>query len=674
MSYTTYYGTPSNSFAGISRPTTVPVASGSLAIYTSDTNMADYAASQVPFWDAATAYSTVGQQVLYDNQIWAVVAGSTGVTPGTDPTKWALLGTGGGGGVSEPAYQIVYGTGTGVDSSADFTFDSGTGRLVQVASVTSTNAARRLAVDFNNAMLDLAADVTDVSLTNYGSASMLKKWQTDSMVIRAQIRWDGAASFGVNSSFAWGNGDGSILALGTPTTEPTTSPVTGNMALWFKSSTNRIRTISGTGNTVSDVAYTSDLSSYLPLAGGTMTGHISLYGTASGTQAISYAQVSAMVKGAVAQVGYYRTDTTLTTTPGAEKMTWNNSTQISSTTIYINIVDQTTDLFVFYEQVAVGDTILIQDRNDSDNYQTWKVTATPTYASSVFTFPVTLVNSGGTGTTNFPNNHEIFIYTNRAAVPVNTDQLPEGTTNLYFTQARVLATPLTGFSASTNTAIVATDTVLQAFQKAQAQITDRLSSALTSAYLFVGNGSNVATGVAMSGDATLANTGALTLANTTVSAASYGSASSVATFTVDSKGRLTAASNTAISIASSAVSGLVKGATSNQIIKGNAAGSYAALTGNYSLATTDANAYLLIGAGTFTVTIPCDTLGAALEANSLMMIPWRKIGSGTTTFAVSGAGAGLTILGGGTLGTALTGAAGVICIESTTLATITGTL
>lgn len=93
MPYTTYYGTPSNSFAGISRPTTVPVASGSLAIYTSDTNMADYAASQVPFWDAATAYSTVGQQVLYDNQIWAVVAGSTGVTPGTDPTKWGLLGT-----------------------------------------------------------------------------------------------------------------------------------------------------------------------------------------------------------------------------------------------------------------------------------------------------------------------------------------------------------------------------------------------------------------------------------------------------------------------------------------------------------------------------------------------------------------------------------------------------
>lgn len=38
-----------------------------------------------------------------------------------------------------------------------------------------------------------------------------------------------------------------------------------------------------------------------------------------------------------------------------------------------------------------------------------------------------------------------------------------------------------------------------------------LSLALTSAYFFVGNGSNIATGVAMSGDATLANTGAVTV-------------------------------------------------------------------------------------------------------------------------------------------------------------------
>jgi hypothetical protein len=58
------------------------------------------------------------------------------------------------------------------------------------------------------------------------------------------------------------------------------------------------------------------------------------------------------------------------------------------------------------------------------------------------------------------------------AVSLTTTNISEGT-NLYFTTARVLATALTGFVASTNTAIAATDTILQAFQKAQAQITAR---------------------------------------------------------------------------------------------------------------------------------------------------------------------------------------------------------
>lgn len=46
-----------------------------------------------------------------------------------------------------------------------------------------------------------------------------------------------------------------------------------------------------------------------------------------------------------------------------------------------------------------------------------------------------------------------------------------------------------------------------------------LSSTLTSANMFVGNGSNLATGVAMSGDATLANTGAITIANNAITSA-----------------------------------------------------------------------------------------------------------------------------------------------------------
>ena len=46
-----------------------------------------------------------------------------------------------------------------------------------------------------------------------------------------------------------------------------------------------------------------------------------------------------------------------------------------------------------------------------------------------------------------------------------------------------------------------------------------VSSALTDAHIFVGNGSAMATDVAVSGDLTLANTGAFTIANSAVSTA-----------------------------------------------------------------------------------------------------------------------------------------------------------
>lgn len=54
----------------------------------------------------------------------------------------------------------------------------------------------------------------------------------------------------------------------------------------------------------------------------------------------------------------------------------------------------------------------------------------------------------------------------------NTDELPEGSLNMYFTTARVLSTLLTGISFAAGGSIISTDSILAAFGKLQKQIND----------------------------------------------------------------------------------------------------------------------------------------------------------------------------------------------------------
>jgi hypothetical protein len=61
-------------------------------------------------------------------------------------------------------------------------------------------------------------------------------------------------------------------------------------------------------------------------------------------------------------------------------------------------------------------------------------------------------------------------------VVLDTDNINEGVVNQYFTAARVRAVLLTGLSTATNAIISATDSVLGAFGKLQAQITANLST------------------------------------------------------------------------------------------------------------------------------------------------------------------------------------------------------
>jgi len=58
----------------------------------------------------------------------------------------------------------------------------------------------------------------------------------------------------------------------------------------------------------------------------------------------------------------------------------------------------------------------------------------------------------------------------------NTDALPEGSSNLYFTTARVLATVLSGISFLANGPVISTDSILVAFGKIQKQLSQLFTS------------------------------------------------------------------------------------------------------------------------------------------------------------------------------------------------------
>lgn len=82
---------------------------------------------------------------------------------------------------------------------------------------------------------------------------------------------------------------------------------------------------------------------------------------------------------------------------------------------------------------------------------------------------------------------------------------------------------------------------------------NKASSVVGAGKIYLGNASGDATGVSISGDATLASSGVLTLANSGVTSGSYGSGRSIPVFTIDSKGRVTSATTTPVAINSSDV-------------------------------------------------------------------------------------------------------------------------
>lgn len=70
-------------------------------------------------------------------------------------------------------------------------------------------------------------------------------------------------------------------------------------------------------------------------------------------------------------------------------------------------------------------------------------------------------------------------YARIVSAPGSTDEVAEGTTNKYFTESRVLASILAGFSTASAVAVTAADSVLSAIGKLQAQVTANTAYAKT---------------------------------------------------------------------------------------------------------------------------------------------------------------------------------------------------
>ena len=100
---------------------------------------------------------------------------------------------------------------------------------------------------------------------------------------------------------------------------------------------------------------------------------------------------------------------TNTSAPLAGHITWQNTSQTSSTYIQINHMDNDGNAVdIFLTAIQAGNVLRLQDKDNTANYQVWSVSGTPVIYVNYIEFPVTLVTSGGT---DFLNNHKILLIT-----------------------------------------------------------------------------------------------------------------------------------------------------------------------------------------------------------------------------------------------------------------------
>lgn len=133
---------------------------------------------------------------------------------------------------------------------------------------------------------------------------------------------------------------------------------------------------------------------------------------ATGPQGATGLTGSTGVQGATGAAGQsstfynYQADAnTISGVPTNGHLYWNNATQTSATEVVLSHLEANgNDIDVFFTLFKDGDTFIIQDQSNSNNYQKWEISGTPTVVSNSYvSIPVTLITS----TYIFPNNHQV---------------------------------------------------------------------------------------------------------------------------------------------------------------------------------------------------------------------------------------------------------------------------
>jgi hypothetical protein len=100
-------------------------------------------------------------------------------------------------------------------------------------------------------------------------------------------------------------------------------------------------------------------------------------------------------------------------TPSTGHISWSNfAAQTGSTYIRVNHINQDgVDIDIFLNLVQQENSLIIQDKNVSANFQRWLVSGPPipNTGANYVEYPVTLTSSGGSS--NFANNHELILAT-----------------------------------------------------------------------------------------------------------------------------------------------------------------------------------------------------------------------------------------------------------------------